>query len=130
MRLQEIGFSCWELIFAIFRKYTYPLPSIDSMFVLIEYVHHVIAVLFEIISNNTTIWCAVSISLYTALFSELKRQVVIEQICSNFYLREFSFADRWKIAKIAKLRTRQNFRATRYLKHCGSTICCRVMKIF
>ena len=29
------GFSCWELIFAIFRKY--PVPSIDNKFVFIEY---------------------------------------------------------------------------------------------
>ena len=32
-----LGFSCWELIFAIFRKY--PVPSIDNiLFVFIEYV--------------------------------------------------------------------------------------------
>ena len=74
LRLGQIGFSCWELIFAIFRKYQ--LPSIDNMFVLIEYVQQQ----NYIISNNTTVQCAVSISLYTALFSERKRQVVIEQI--------------------------------------------------
>ena len=36
LRLGQIGFSCWELIFAIFRKY--PVPSIDNIFVFIEYV--------------------------------------------------------------------------------------------
>ena len=34
--LRQIGFSCWELIFAIFRKY--PVPNIDNIFVFIEYV--------------------------------------------------------------------------------------------
>ena len=29
-------FFCWEFIFAIFRKY--PVPSIDNIFVIIEYV--------------------------------------------------------------------------------------------
>ena len=29
-RLGQIVFSCWELTFAIFRKY--PLPSIDNIF--------------------------------------------------------------------------------------------------
>ena len=29
MRLGQIGFSCWELIFAIFRKY--PVPSIEKI---------------------------------------------------------------------------------------------------
>ena len=37
LRLGPIGFSCWKLIFSIFRKY--PVPSIDNMFVFIEYVH-------------------------------------------------------------------------------------------
>ena len=32
----DFFFSCWELIFAIFRKY--PVPSIDNIFVFIEYV--------------------------------------------------------------------------------------------
>ena len=36
LRLGQIGFSCWKLIFAIFK--TYPAPSIDNDFVLIEYV--------------------------------------------------------------------------------------------
>ena len=31
MRLGQIGFSCWELIFAIFQK-IYPVPSIDNIF--------------------------------------------------------------------------------------------------
>ena len=31
-------FSCWELIFAIFRKY--PVLSIDNIFVFIEYVQY------------------------------------------------------------------------------------------
>ena len=31
LRLGQIGFSCWELTFAIFRKY--PVPSIDNIFV-------------------------------------------------------------------------------------------------
>ena len=35
-RLGQIGFSCWELIFAIFRKN--PVPSIDNVFIFIEYV--------------------------------------------------------------------------------------------
>ena len=34
--LETIGFSCWELIFAIFRKY--PVPNIDNIFVFIKYV--------------------------------------------------------------------------------------------
>ena len=34
--LGQIGFSCRELIFAIFRKY--PEPSIDNIFIFIEYV--------------------------------------------------------------------------------------------
>ena len=33
--IRQIGFSCWELIFAIFR---YPVPNIDDIFVFIEYV--------------------------------------------------------------------------------------------
>ena len=37
LRLGHIGFSCWKLIFSIFRKY--PVPSIDNIFVFIEYVH-------------------------------------------------------------------------------------------
>ena len=36
LRLGQIGFSCWKLIFAIFK--TYPAPSIDNVFVFIEYV--------------------------------------------------------------------------------------------
>jgi len=36
LRLGQIGFSRWELIFAIFRKY--PVPSIDNIFVFIDYV--------------------------------------------------------------------------------------------
>ena len=36
LQLGQIGFSCWELIFVIFRKY--PVPSIDNIFVFIEYV--------------------------------------------------------------------------------------------
>ena len=32
--LGKIGVSCWESIFAIFRKY--PIPSIDNIFVFIE----------------------------------------------------------------------------------------------
>ena len=36
LRLGQIGFSCWELIFAIFRKY--PGPSIDNIFVFVKYV--------------------------------------------------------------------------------------------
>jgi len=35
-RLGQIGFSCWELIFAIFRKD--PVLSVDNIFVFIEYV--------------------------------------------------------------------------------------------
>ena len=31
LRLGQIGFSCWELIFAIFRKY--PVPSSHNIFV-------------------------------------------------------------------------------------------------
>ena len=31
LRLGQIGISCWELIFAIFRKY--PVPSIDNILV-------------------------------------------------------------------------------------------------
>ena len=34
--LGTIGFSCWELSFAIFRKY--PVPNTDSIFVFIKYV--------------------------------------------------------------------------------------------
>ena len=36
LRLGQIGFSCWKLIFAIFK--TYPAPSIDNVFLFIEYV--------------------------------------------------------------------------------------------
>ena len=36
LRLGQIGFSCWELSFAIFIKY--PVHSIDNIFVFIEYV--------------------------------------------------------------------------------------------
>ena len=36
LRSGQIGFSRWELIFAIFRKY--PVTSIDNIFVFIEYV--------------------------------------------------------------------------------------------
>ena len=98
MRLGQIGFSCWELIFAIFRRY--PVPSIDIIFVFIEYVQEK-----YIFSNNTTV--CVSISLYTALFLDGIDKTVfsccefkLENIYSgvnfggNFYLLEIIFADR------------------------------------
>ena len=34
---RQIGFSRWELIFAIFTKY--PVPSIDNIFVFVKYVY-------------------------------------------------------------------------------------------
>ena len=34
----QIGFSCWELIFAIFRKYS--VPSIDNIFVFVKYAQY------------------------------------------------------------------------------------------
>ena len=42
------------------------------------------------------------------LCSEFKLENIYsgENVCGNFYLRELSFADRWKIAKIG---TRKNF---------------------
>ena len=36
LRLGQIGFSYWELIFAIFRNY--PVSSIDNIFVFVKYV--------------------------------------------------------------------------------------------
>ena len=80
--------------------------------------------------------CKTSISLYTVLFLNERDKVVIEQtrflntlflcsefkleniysgenVCGNFYLRELSFADRWKNRKNWNP---QKFRATRYLK--------------
>ena len=38
LRLGQIGFSHWELIFAIFIKYV--VPSIDNIFVFNEYVQY------------------------------------------------------------------------------------------
>ena len=59
LRLGQMSFSYWELIFAIFRKC--PVPSIDDICVFIENAQKK-----YIFSNNTTV--CVSISLYTALF--------------------------------------------------------------
>ena len=47
--LGQIGFSCWELIFAIFRKY--PVLGIDNIFVFVNYVQWK-----YIFPNNTTVW--------------------------------------------------------------------------
>ena len=44
----QIGFSCWELIFAIFRKYA--VPRVDDIFVFIKDVQQK-----YIFSNNTTV---------------------------------------------------------------------------
>ena len=117
MQFGQIGFSCWELIFAIFRKN--PVPSIDDIFVFIEYVQQK-----YIFSNNIVrILCKTSKFIVYLFLSERKRQVVIEQtrflsiaflcsefmleniysganfcgknVCGNFHLRELIFADRW-----------------------------------
>ena len=100
-----------------FQKVPMPVPSIDNIFVFIEYVQQK-----YIFSNNKP----VPVSLYTVLILN-QRQVVIEQtrflstafLCSefklenihsgvhfcgknvrsNFYLRERVFADRWKNRK-------------------------------
>ena len=64
MRLGQIGFSYWELIFPFFRKY--PVSSIDNIFVFFEYVQYKYT-----FSNNTTLWVPYvkpGSSLYTVLF--------------------------------------------------------------
>ena len=59
-RLGQTGFSCEELIFAIFTKY--PISSIGNIFVFIEYLQHAEIHIFKQYYNKT------SISLYTSLF--------------------------------------------------------------
>ena len=113
---------CLELIFAIFRKY--PVPSIDYIFVFIEYYTCNRNTYFQVINQYFVV-------------SEWKRQVVIEQtrflstvfLCSEFTLKNIYSAvnicrKMWpvtsicgnlflwiagKTAKIAKIRTRKNF---------------------
>ena len=117
MLFGQIGFSCWQLIFAIFRKN--PVPSIDDIFFFIEYVQEK-----YIFSNNIVrTLCKTSKFIVYRFVSKRKRQVVIEQtrflstvflcsefmleniysganfcgknVCGNFHLRELIFADRW-----------------------------------
>ena len=57
-------FSCWELIFAIFRKY--PVPSLDKIFVFVKYVQKEIHIFKQYYGMRTL--CLTSISLYTVLF--------------------------------------------------------------
>ena len=64
MRSLQGGFSCWELIFAIFRKY--PVPSLDKIFVFVKYVQKEIHIFKQYYGMRTL--CLTSISLYTVLF--------------------------------------------------------------
>ena len=88
MLFGQIGFSCWELIFAIFRKN--PVPSIDDIFVFIEYIQEK-----YIFSNNIVRTLSKTSKFIVYRFvSKRKRQVVIEQtrflstvfLCSEFML--------------------------------------------
>jgi len=117
MQFGQIGFSCWELIFAIFRKN--PVPSIDDISFLLNTCNR-----NTYFSNNILrTLCKTSKFIVYRFLSERKRQVVIEQtrflntvflcsefeleniysganfcgknVCGNFYLRELTFADRW-----------------------------------
>ena len=62
--LGTIGFSCWELIISIFRKYS--VPNIDGIFVFIKYVQ--LKFLFFKQDNRMRTLCKTSNSLYTILF--------------------------------------------------------------
>jgi len=101
LRLGQIGFSCWELIFAISRKYQYPALIICSF--LLSTCNR--TTYFQTIQPRRTL-CKTSTSISFNLVpriltyppivyrfvSERKRQVVIEQIrflstvflCSGF----------------------------------------------
>ena len=63
LRLEQLGFSCLELIFAIFR--TYPQPSIDSFLL-----STVLAIEIHIFKQYYRVHtlCKTSDSLYTVLF--------------------------------------------------------------
>ena len=92
MRLGQIGFSCWELIFTIFRKF--PVPSIYNIEIMNTWKSYMWTAKWRIIWRkvNITIIKIFSFLLSTCnrntyfqtinqyfVVSEWKRQVVIEQ---------------------------------------------------
>ena len=74
----DLTFSCWELIFVIFRKY--PVPSIQHWY---------------IFSNNTTVCIpyvkSVFVSLYTALFLNERDKLQLNR--HDFLLLYFCIAN-------------------------------------
>ena len=93
LRLGQIGFSCWKLISAIFRKY--PAPSIIWYYFLFYWVHAIEIHIFKQYYGLRTL-CKTSKFIAYRLVSEQTRQVVIiEQrqflstpfLCSKFKLQ-------------------------------------------
>ena len=122
LRLGQLGFSCWKLISAIFRKY--PAPSIIWKYFHFYWVHAIETHIFKQY-YGLCILCKTSKFIVYRLVSERTRQVVIEQtqflstpfLCSEFKLENIYSGVNFcqEIAgKIAKIRTHKNF-----VPHCG-----------
>ena len=94
MRLGQIGFSCWELIFV---------PSSTQYSALIifsfllstcnrnTYYNTTVCVRREVVIEQTRFLSAVFLE---NIYSEVN--FCGKNVCGNFYLRELVFADRWK----------------------------------
>ena len=92
MRLGQVGFSCWELIFAIFRKY--PVPSIYNIEIMNIWKSYMWTAEWRVIWKKINIMIIIIFSFLLSTYdrntyfqtinqyfvvSEWKRQVVIEQ---------------------------------------------------
>ena len=99
MRLGQIGFSFWELIFSIFRKYPVPRPA----FIIFSFLLSTYDILNErdmhaVIEQTRFLSTVFSCSEFK--FGYLLRSKFLQEKCLRyFYLRELIFADRWKKRK-------------------------------
>ena len=114
MRLGQIGFSCRDLIFAIFIKY--PVPSINNISFLLSTCNRNFKqydgvrqyfIVYRFVSERKRLSEQTRFLGTVFLCGEFKLENIFSGVNfpGNFYLRELVFADPWKNRKI---RTRKN----------------------